>query len=417
MLNVWLVRDLEPIPTDPGGRRLMRAGMLAEALAGRGHATTWFTSNFDHYQKRYRTQADQTLTPQPDLTIEVLAGRGYRRNVSLARIAHNREFAARWLRRAEASELLPDIVVTDVPTTEAAQAVVRFARARNIPTVLSIRDLWPDFFVDYLPRPLRPIARPFVLPLERQVREAAAGATSLIGISDDYLEWGQNKGSRPHSELDRVFPLGYAPRSRPGAAAIEAFRNRLGLADKTLVSFVGSWGRTYDLELVRTAAEQLASRTDLGFVIAGDKDTQPALRDAFARLPNVTLPGWLSADDIALLLSASAIGLLPYQPDAPQGLPNKVFEYMAYGTYQLATLEGEIARLYAETGAGRAVGRDLVAAIPAALPLALDPAKRAERVALFERRYSADAVYGAMVDHIERVAALNRRPPGTVPRS
>lgn len=416
-MNIWLVRDLEPIPTDPGDRRLMRAGMLAEALARRGHATTWFTSSFDHYQKRQRTDRDQTLTPQPNLTIEVFRGRGYSRNVSLGRIAHNRGFAEHWRRYAEAAANLPDVIVTDIPTTEAAEAVVRFAEARGIPTVLSIRDLWPDFFVDYLPALLRPFAQPFVAPLDRQARYTAAHATSLLGISDDYLAWGRAKGGRASNELDRVFPLGYAARPRPDAAAVAAYREQRGLGGKTLVSFVGSWGRTYDLELVRAAAEKLAGRADLAFVVAGDRDTQPALRDALARLPNVTLVGWLSADEIALLLSASAIGLLPYQPNAPQGLPNKVFEYMAYGAWQLATLEGEIGRFYAETGAGQVVGRDLAPAISAALPSALDPGKRAERVALFERRYSADAVYGGMVEHIERVAALSTRPPGSAPRS
>jgi colanic acid biosynthesis glycosyl transferase WcaI len=416
-LNIWLVRDLEPLPTDPGDRRLMRAGMLAEALARRGHATTWFTSSFDLYKKRQRIDRDQTLFPQPNLIIEVFRGRGYGLNVSLGRIVHNRGFAERWRRRAEASAVLPDVIVTDIPTTEAAEAVMRFAGARGIPTVLSIRDLWPDFFVDYLPALLKPIARPFVAPLDRQARYAAAHATSLLGISDDYLAWGRAKGDRSHNELDCVFPLGYAARPLPDDAAVAPYREQFGLGDKAIISFVGSWGRTYDLELVRMAAEKLAGRTDIAFVVAGDKDTQPALRDAFARLPNVTLAGWLSADEIALLLSASAIGLLPYQPNAPQGLPNKVFEYMAYGVWQLATLEGEIGRFYAETGAGQVVGRDLAPAITAALPLALDPTKRLERIALFERRYSADAVYGGMVEHIERVAALSRRPPGSAPRS
>lgn len=404
-MNIWLVRDLEPIPTDPGDRRLMRAGMLALALAARGHATTWFTSSFDHYQKRQRTDRDETVHSAPNLAIEVFRGPGYGRNVSLARIAHNSSFAQRWRQFADASAHKPDILVTDIPTTEAAEAVVQFAKANGIPTVLSIRDLWPDFFVEYLPPALRPFARPFVAPLDRQARYAAANATSLIGTSDDYLAWGQRKGTRINANLDRVFPLGYAARPRPDEATIAAFREKLGVGDKILVSFVGSWGRTYDLALVRDAAKALASRTDLAFVIAGDKDSQPDLRDALARLPNVILPGWLSADEIATLTSASAIGLLPYQPNAPQDLPNKVFEYMAYGAYQLASLSGGITAFYADTGAGQAGLRDFAAAIPAALTLALDPVKRDGRIALFDQRYSAEAVYGGMVDHIEQVAA------------
>jgi hypothetical protein len=392
----------------------MRAGMLAAALAARGHETVWFTSSFDHYQKRQRPGGDQTIAAAPNLTIEVLAGPGYTRNVSLRRIAHNRHFARRWREHAEASAAPPDILLPDLPTTQEAQAVVEYGRRNGIPTVLSIRDLWPDFFLDYLPGPLRPLARPFVGVLDAQARYACANATSLVGISDDYVAWGRAKGDRAPSDLDRVFPLGYAARPQPDDAAVAAFRASLGAGDKPIVSFVGSWGRTYDLDLVRAAAAQ---HPELAFVVTGDKDTQPALRDAFARLPNVVLTGWLSADDIAVLVSASAIGLLPYQPNAPQGLPNKVFEYMAYGAYQLATLEGEIGRFYAETGAGQAVGRDLAAAIPAALRVALNRMKRAERIALFERHYSADAVYGGLVDHIERVAALSKRPPGTAPRS
>lgn len=407
-MNIWLVRDLEPIPTDPGDRRLMRAGMLAQALAARGHRTSWFTSSFEHYQKWQRSDGDLSVAPAQNLTVQIFRGPGYSRNISLRRIAHNRAFAARWTRFAEASGDRPDVLVTDIPTTETAAAVVRFGRANTIPTVLSVRDLWPDFFVDYLPPPLRPLARPFVAPLDRQARYAAANATSLIGISADYLAWGRRKGRRAPSDLDRVFPLGYAARQRPDAAAIAAFRNRQGVGDKALVSFVGSWGKTYDLGLVLDAATHFAGREDIAFVVAGDKDSQPALRDAFTRLPNVVLAGWLGGDEIAALVSASAIGLLPYQPDAPQGLPNKIFEYMAYGAYQLATLGGDAAAFYAETGAGLSVGRDLVGAIPAALAVGLDPARRAERIARFDRTYAADAVYGGMVDHIERVATFGQ---------
>lgn len=405
-MNVWLIRDLEPIPGDPGDRRLMRAGMLSLALAGRGHATTWFTSSFDHYMKRQRTTRDETLAAAPNLSIELFRGLGYRRNIGLARILHNRDFARRWTQFAEASAERPDVLVTDVPTTEAAEAVVAFGTKNGVPVVLSIRDLWPDFFVDFLPGYLRPFARPLTTPLDRQVRFAAAHATSLIGISEGYLDWGRSKGDRQPNVLDRVFPLGYEIRSRPDAATVAATLQRLGIPqDRSIVGFVGSWGATYDLGLILETARRLAGRPDIVFVVAGDADTRPELRDEFRRLPNVVVPGWLEAAEIAALLSGTAIGLLTYVAKAPQGIPNKVFEYMAYGPYQVATLGGEITQFYSETNAGRVAGSDALGkAIVDSLPLGLDATARRDRMELFDRRFSAAKVYDAMVDHIEQVA-------------
>lgn len=405
-----MIRDLEPIPTDPGERRLMRAGMLSLALAARGHRTSWFTSSFDHYQKRQRSAVDVTIEPVENLRIEVFRGPGYRRNVSLQRIRHNRDFAARWVRYAEGAKK-PDVLVTDIPTTEAAAAVVRFAQKNGIPVVLSIRDLWPDFFVDYLPAPLRPLARPLLLPLDRQARLAAAGATSLVGISEGYLDWGLGKAGRTRGALDRVLPLGYAPLRLPAGAGAR-WRESAGMAaGDRLVSFVGSWGRTYDLELVLAAARLLAQRPEVKLVVAGDAETRPALRDALRQLPNVIVPGWLSAPDIAALLEASDIGLLPYGRSAPQGLPNKVFEYMAYGAYGVSTLGGELAGFYAQAGGGRVAEptpEGLAAAIVESLPVGADAALRAARRARFERDFHADVIYRQMAEHIEQVAALKQ---------
>ncbi len=403
-MNIWVIRDLEPIPTDPGGRRLMRAGMLSLALAARGHATTWFTSTFDHYQKRQRAAADATIPAAPNLTVEMFRAPGYVRNISIGRIRHNRAFAARW-RDYAARARRPDVLVTDIPTTETAAAVAAFGAEQNIPVVLSIRDLWPDFFTDYLPPMLRPLARPFIWPLERQARLAAGKASSIVGISEDYLHWGLKKAGRSRLPADRVFPLGYAALPRPDAAALAAYRERLTIAPEAqIVSFVGSWGSTYDLDLLLATARELSSRPEIVLVVAGNTESRPHLATALRAQPNVRVADWLSATDIAALVSLSAMGILPYKAAAPQGLPNKVFEYMAYGAYQVAVLGGEIEQFYAETKTGRTSAGNapaLAAAIVESLPMGQD---RAGRIALFTERYSAAVVYAQMAAHIEAMA-------------
>ncbi|WP_295808076.1 glycosyltransferase family 4 protein [uncultured Nitratireductor sp.] len=408
-MKIWLVRDLEPIPTDPGTRRLMRMGMLAQSLARLGHSTRWITSSFDHYQKRQRSPRSQEFTAETDLTITVLPGPGYKRNIGLARIRHNRTFARSFLRFARTSAERPDVIVTDIPTTEAAAAAIAFGKECGVPTVLSIRDLWPDFFGDYLPVALRPLARLALVPLERQVRFACANATSLIGISPGYLQWGIDKGGRAPSPIDKMFPLGYAPRPIADEATTNAFLQRTGIRPEAkVVSFVGSWGHTYDLPLVLEAARLLADRSDIQFVIAGEGVQSEQLRPRFAALPNVVLTDWIDAEEIGIVLRRSEAGLLPYHSAAPQGWPNKVFEYLAYGTYQIATIEGELARLYQETGGGVALGSHDPEALAHAIVQALDnPAlalNRGGRIDEFEKRFSSHAIYAAMSDHITRVA-------------
>lgn len=406
-MKIWYVRDLEPIPTDPGRPRLLRAGMLATMLASVGHETTWFTSTFNHYSRRQRDAG--ILRPRENLTISILPAPGYSRKIGIRRFLHNRSFAQAFVSRASAAQELPDVVVADLPTTDAAAAAVAFARRRQIPSIITIRDLWPDFFTHFAPPGLRSMVRLAALPLERQARFACRNATSLVGISEQYLEWGRKKGSRPYFEHDRVFPLGYL---RPHLSASNEFDQILGRMginpDQHVVSFVGSWGATYDLSLVLETARLLAHRKDVVFALAGNADEKPNLKRSFQQLENTVLLGWIDQDEVSALLTRSSVGLLPYAKQAPQGLPNKVYEYMAFGAFQLATLAGEAEQLYEETGTGHSIPHaspvEFANAIEAALADHRTMLAREKRVAIFDSRFEASKIYRDIVDHIVTVA-------------
>src|SRR5690606_8443329 len=148
-----------------------------------GHEVTWFTSSFDHYLKRQRSIVDERLQVAPGFVIEMLACRGYASNVSLRRILHNRQFAARFRQHFAAAASRPDVMVTDLPTIEAAAAVVALGRANRIPTLVSVRDIWPDSFPDLLPPAVRPLAAPLIAMLQRQAAFALHHTTAVIGIS------------------------------------------------------------------------------------------------------------------------------------------------------------------------------------------------------------------------------------------
>ncbi len=410
-MKVWIVRDLEPTQIDEGSPRLLRAGMLSNALAQRGHETTWFTSSFNHYSRKQRPVG--RYEPAPNLSVEVLSAPGYSKNISLKRIRHNHRFGVMFRQAAMAAVERPDVIIADLPTTEAASEAVAFGRQAGIPTIVTIRDLWPDFFADFAPDLLKPIARLGLWPLDRQARFACRHATALIGISQGYLAWGQEKGGRA-DPLDRIFYLGYP---RPSIAPIEE-RDRLLAeldisANAHIISFVGSWGATYDLSLVLEAARRLQANPKLVFVVAGDQGKDPALAKEFRKLSNVRLMGWLDRHQVSALLSSSSIGLLPYTANAPQGLPNKIFEYMAYGLYQVATLPGEARQLLEETNTGAYAqagsSGELARLITLAVEQQTTDQQRSARQAVFEQHFEANNLYDAFIDHTEAVVDHFRR--------
>ena len=68
--------------------------------------------------------------------------------------------------------------------------------------------------------------------------------------------------------------------------------------------------------------------------------------------PQVVFTGWVDADAINWMRSHAAIGLQPYAAGAPQGLANKLFEYLSAGMPVVSSLTGENQQLIAANDCG-----------------------------------------------------------------
>jgi glycosyltransferase involved in cell wall biosynthesis len=413
-MHIWLVTVGEPLPkVDAGNPRLLRAGMLARFLANRGHAVVWWTSTFDHSHKRQRFEVDTALEWN-GVDIRMLHGRPYRRNLSLRRFLNHFD-VARGFRIASRSRPVPDVMLVSLPTIELARDAVRYAREYKVPVLVDVRDLWPDLIHDSVPATLRPLARVVLSWLDRGANEALSQCNGIIGISRGYLDWGLHRAGRCERWPDAVFPLGYqAP--QVAAQQLGAARERLlGMGvepGRMLCWYVGSFGRQYDLEavLLTAAALQRAGRQDVQFVISGDGDQGPRWRAMAASLRNVVLTGWIDGDAIAWLRLHAAIGLQPYAAGAPQGLANKLFEYLSAGIPVLSSLGGENEQLLAEYQCGLTYRpadaksfeeclRRLLDDAPARIAMGLRGRK------LFDSQFDAELVLQGMTDHLQQVAA------------
>jgi glycosyltransferase involved in cell wall biosynthesis len=345
-LRIWLFKDGEALPVEAGSRR-MRMAMLADALRREGHDVHWFHSTFLHGPKRLFAEHDLQHAVAPGLTLHLIHAGGFRDNISLERYRFHRRYARR-LREYCAVLARPDVIVCAFPLIEVASWVVPFARTAGIPVVVDVRDCWPDAIVDAFPRVMRPLARAALDGDFRRTRAVMTGATALTAMSNGVLRWALSHARRTAEPRDRVFPIGFPEtlpdREAPLTAGVQPWLP--ALQGKRLFTYVGTFGRTYDVESIVDAAATLSRRTpyDAHFVLAGSGPRLDQVRRKARGLPNVTVTGWLAQPDIAALLARSHAGLLPWAGLA-DAMPNKFFEYIAAGLPVLSSAAGELAAL------------------------------------------------------------------------
>jgi len=349
-VRVWFIEIGEPLPVEEG-KRLLRYGRFTDWLARRGHEVVWWACDFSHAEKTHVTLPGEHLL-QSGVRLRVAHGPGYSHNMSLRRIWHHRAVSRRigeQLDEAARRGQLPDAIICPIPTVENAAMIEKFAAKWRVPYMLDIRDEWPTELVRAAPRGLRSLARIALTLQFRSARRAAKHAFGILGVTQRQLEYGLALAGRAfNAGQDAVFYHGYTPVpcAPSGRAEANAWWRAQGLhPDAKVISFAGTLGVSFDFGPVFAAARTLheKGRRDVQFVIAGDGDARQRLIEDAGPLAGKTVlfPGWIDQPRIDALLMLSTAALAPYIPATSMSLPNKFFEYMAYGLPVLSSCSGE----------------------------------------------------------------------------
>ena len=84
---IWIVTIGEPIINNKNNLRLHRHGLLAEYISkNSSNKVIWWTSKFNHFTKEFEMINDEEYYPNKNLTVKLLKGTGYKKNVSISRI-------------------------------------------------------------------------------------------------------------------------------------------------------------------------------------------------------------------------------------------------------------------------------------------------------------------------------------------
>jgi len=413
-MNIWLIQTGEPLPIESGVRK-MRIALLADKLLERGHSVLWWASAFEHQQKVMLSKKDGNFDISERYTIRILRGRRYRKNVSITRYIDHLIVAFKF--RIQSKKFTkPDVIVASMPDHLLAYEAARYARKNRVPFVVDIRDLWPDIFLNrFKNMGLHGLGK-IVLARDFAVLAFLLKiANALVAVSKGYLQWGLNKIGRPESLFDKVFYLGYKNSNvRNLVNKDESFSVPdwlKGRENQKVFVFIGTFGVSYELELILDAAKRFSKsgRADICFVLAGTGEKFDLISKKAAGLKNVVLPGWIGENEIDALLKNAYVGLLSYIKGAPQGLPNKPFEYLSAGLPLINSLKGEMADLMDQHGFGLNYLPGDLEGLCVCIEQLADDAKLHDEMSrnaseFFNKYGDADKIYDKYAVHIERVA-------------
>lgn len=335
-MKFWLCNPFDFLPGEGG--RLQRYAMLSQALARHGYDVVWWSSDWNHLEKkRRRVPSESELRTELGLAekdgrveIRLLPTLAYRRNVGLCRLLSHWRYGNTWARAIRFESESPGAILVSMPPLGLWQRVRRL----GVPVAVDVQDLWPDTFRRVLPCGFQWL----LAPMARTARAAYLGVAAVSVVCESYRTVTGRQDAR-------VFRLGVdiAKNPQTGESA----------GTKLRICYVGNLGVGYGISEILESVERLSGcGVGITLHIAGDGPQRKAVEAAAAKCPAIHYEGVLRGSALGNLLEHCDAGLIPMVSESGVALPNKLGDYAAAGLAVVSSLEGETQKLLERYSAG-----------------------------------------------------------------
>jgi len=354
-MRIWLINPYGPIPNESW--RDYSFAIMADALVQAGHDVIWWTSNFSHHFKKYRSSGWADVRVKEHFKIRLVPTPSYKHNVSIRRFIRDAVFSYRtYVRGKELSS--PDCIVYYESPLSFGYAGQKLAQFHGCPVVYDQMDLWPELIEKVFPQQLQSLVRLIFRPVYKNRKNVYARLDGAIGLAQSYLD-----------VMLRDAPV---LRSRPytviyNGIDVEAFRAKLkknsfpegvlppkGEGEMWAV-FAGSLGPSYDIPTLLKVAKKLQGSTSkLRIIVAGDGPLRPqvaqfVLENNHSRLHYTRQ---LAPEELIALYNICDIGLCAYSATSNVEMPDKIYDYTAAGLPVVNSLRGEVSKVISEKQLG-----------------------------------------------------------------
>lgn len=250
----------------------------------------------------------------------------------------------------------PEMIITSSPTFFSIFSGYYYSLRKKIPFILEIRDLWPAAMIEL------GVMKKGVITniLEKMELFFYRKSKRLIMVTKSFKDNVVSRGI--NSDKVHVITNGVNQDLFYVRNKNKLLRNKYGLNNKFVISYVGAHGISQNLTTILNVAKSLYSYKDIQFLFIGEGAEKDKLKK-FTKDRNITNVKFIDSqpkDMIPEFYSISDICLIPLKNIElfKTFIPSKMFEIMACGIPIIASLEGEAADILQESKAALVVQPD-----------------------------------------------------------
>jgi len=304
---------------------------LLDAFVKEGYQVEVVTSSFYHMGKTQRSIEDPKYQ-NLGYKVHFIREPGYKKNVSFARVRSMNHFNAgvrTYLKKHDPV----DVVYVPVPSIKLAAIAEKWCRLAKTKCVIDVEDLWPESF-QMIIRP-KFLYKAFTWPLTIQANKVYRKADAVVTVSETYMNRVRQTRKDPFSNA--VAPIG------ADADCVHSIIDKSSVskpAGEFWVSYIGTFGKSYDLRMAIDAVSSLYAQvhTNLVFKLMGSGPEFGEIKSYASSKPGrFEFLGLIPYDQMCQILAASDAGLNPIVKGSVASLINKVGDYAACGLPVLNT--------------------------------------------------------------------------------
>jgi glycosyltransferase involved in cell wall biosynthesis len=320
---------------------------MGDVLALAGHTVIWWTSNFSHHFKSFRSQDWKDIEVQERFKIRLVPTPGYQKNISLLRVIRDIYFAQRAFLFGK-KILAPDCIISAEPPLFSGTASQKLANYHRCPIIFDQMDLWPELFESIFGSVCRPLIHILLYPIYLHRKKFYNKCEGIIALAQPNLDLALREAPRlkdcPHEIVYNGIDVQAfrAQMQLPLPKSIQLTQKR---NNEIWAVFAGSLGPTYDIATMLKAASWCERRKlPIRFIIAGDGPLKGIVESSILTKPHglVSYIGKLSPLHLPRLYEMCDIGLSTYTWRSNVEMPDKFYDYTAAGLAIINSLRGEV---------------------------------------------------------------------------